>query len=85
MLYRAVFSKEIQGVFRRLRKDKALYRRLQTAVDKILLNPEFGKPLRYDLKNYRRVHVGSYVLVYEVRDGVVFFVDYQHHDVVYSR
>ena len=85
MPYSAVFSKEIQHIFKKLRKkDRANYSRLQQTVYKILENPEAGKPLRYDLKNFRRIHVGSFVLLYEVRDEAIFFADYQHHDTVYK-
>lgn len=64
--HRAIFSKNIQRVLKILRgKDVSLHRWLHREIEKVLRNPEIGKPLRYDLKNHRRVHVGSFVLVYE--------------------
>lgn len=44
------------------------------------------KNLRYGLKGFKRVHVNtSFVIVFCVEDDVVYFVDYEHHDVVYNK
>jgi mRNA-degrading endonuclease RelE of RelBE toxin-antitoxin system len=39
------------------------------------------------MENKRRVHVGPFVLVYEVDEArkVVTLLDFEHHDVVYRR
>lgn len=85
MRYRAVFSKEVKYTLRKLKKkDQATFRRVERAIEKILEHPELGKPLRYDLKHYRREPVGSFVLIYEVRGDTVYFTDYRHHNVVYK-
>lgn len=43
------------------------------------------KNLRYDLKQYKRVHVNdSFVILFFDEKNVVHFVDYAHHDVVYK-
>ena len=67
-------------------KDKRHY---QSVVKKILQlagNPEMGKPLRNVLKGRRRVHVGHFVLLYEVdeKDKRVIFLDFEHHDRAYK-
>lgn len=44
------------------------------------------KNLTHDLKKYRRVHVNpSYVILFFGDDGTVYFIDYEHHDVIYRR
>lgn len=44
------------------------------------------KNLTQDLKKYKRVHVNtSYVILFFGDDGTVYFVDYEHHDVIYRR
>ncbi|MBI2668665.1 addiction module toxin RelE [Candidatus Woesearchaeota archaeon] len=51
-------------------------------------NPDHYKPLRYNLKNKKRVHITkSFVLVfeYESNTDIVFFLDYDHHDNIYSK
>ena len=84
--YLAVFSDEIRHILRNFkRKNRALHSRLSKEIYKILNNPEIGKPLRYSLKSCRRIHVGSYVLVYEIMRESVFFLDFNHHDKIYKK
>ncbi len=47
--------------------------------------PNIGKPLRYALKHYRRLHMGSFVLVYEFFKGELQFIDFDHHDKIYKK
>lgn len=44
------------------------------------------KNLKFNLKNYRRVHVNnSYVIIfYDDISKKVYFVDYDHHDKIYK-
>ena len=43
------------------------------------------KNLKYDLKQYKRVHVNdSFVILFFDEKQVVHFVDYVHHDVAYK-
>ena len=41
---------------------------IKTAIEERLIHDpiEFGKPLRYSLKGYRRLRVGSYRIVYKI-------------------
>lgn len=44
------------------------------------------KNLKYDLKKYKRVHVNdSYVILFFGDDGIVYFIDYEHHDKIYKK
>ncbi|MDW7732250.1 MAG: type II toxin-antitoxin system RelE/ParE family toxin [Methanolobus sp.] len=49
-------------------------------------NPECGKPLRNVPKGYRRVHIGSFVLIYEVddTDNTITLLSFIHHDKAYK-
>jgi len=86
-----VYSFEIKeelekSLLKLAQKDKRHY---QSVVKKILQlagNPEMGKPLRNVLKGRRRVHVGHFVLLYEVdeKDKRVIFLDFEHHDRAYK-
>jgi mRNA interferase RelE/StbE len=54
---------------------------------KLTVDPEnFGKPLRYSLKGYRRLRVGDYRVVYKVdKDKViVIVVDIDHRKDIYE-
>jgi len=44
-----------------------------------------GKPLRNTLRNYRRVHVDPFVLLYEIRMLEVRLMDFDHHDKIYKK
>ena len=62
--------------------DKALSRKIAS----ILRDPEHFKPLRHSHKGKRRVHIlNSFVLTYTVRDGIVYILDFDHHDRIYDR
>jgi len=44
------------------------------------------KNLKYHLKHFKRVHVNnSYIILFFGEDNIVYFIDYEHHDVVYKK
>ncbi len=68
------------------KKDKLMYEAVMKKIEEIVRNPYHYKPLRYDLKNIRRVHIKkSFVLVFTVEGDVVKFLDLDHHDVIYKK
>jgi len=67
------------------KKDRSFFARFVGETEKIIQNPLLGKPLRYSYKNNRRVHVGSFVLVYEFYDNRLRFIDFDHHDKIYKK
>ena len=82
-------SKEFDRILAKLqKKDKQTYENLLRKMNEILNNPdiEHYKNLRYDLKEFRRVHVGHFVLVFKFdkMDNLVFFSDFSHHDAIYN-
>ena len=83
-------SKNFDRILDKLqKKDKQLYENLLNKMNEILTSAdiEHYKNLRYDLKEYKRVHVGSFVLVfkYEKSSDLIFFTDFDHHDVIYKK
>ncbi|HTD81478.1 MAG TPA: type II toxin-antitoxin system RelE/ParE family toxin, partial [Thermoplasmata archaeon] len=60
---------------------------VEKKVREILEDPYRFKPLRAPMQNKRRVHVGPFVLVYEVDEvrRIVTILDFEHHDAVYRR
>lgn len=58
--------------------------RLRNRIEEIMEDPRHYKPLRNVLKNKRRTHIGSYVLIFEVHeeDRVTSFYRSRHHDEV---
>lgn len=71
------------------RKDPALFRTLVKKINQIAsLNSdgiEHFKNLRYDLSELKRVRIGSFVLVFRFKEGVIFFEDFDHHDRIYAK
>lgn len=81
-----VFSTEFRKILEKMaKKDKPGLEKIEDHVYKIIANPIVGKPLRNVMKNYRRVHIGSFVLVYKIENEKIAFVDYDHHDRVYKK
>lgn len=86
MAYFLDLAIEARRVLKKLKKrDRVLWGRVQDAINKILVYPELGKPLRHFLRNTRRVRVGSFVLVYEIENDLVRILYFEHHDRVYKK
>jgi YafQ family addiction module toxin component len=86
-VYSLEVVEKVDRIFKKLRKkDSAQFEALSRKVNEILDNPQQFKPLRSPMQHMRRVHVGSYVLVYDVDDAreVVTIRRYEHHDTVYK-
>jgi YafQ family addiction module toxin component len=64
-------------------RNPVLHHRIEQKVPEILKNPYHYKPLRGRMKGFRRVHFGSYVLVYRVEEEVLYLVALDHHDFAY--
>ncbi len=80
------FSGEFDEILKKLfKKNKALFVRLDKKIFEVIKDPYRGKPLRNIFKNKRRVHVDSFVLVYEINDTEIRFLDFDHHDKVYKK
>ena len=86
MNYKLILAEHLIKVFDKLsKKDKKQLKQVHKKIQEILKNPYHFKPLRGDMKGSRRIHVGSFVLTYEVLDDkkVVRILDYDHHDKIY--
>ena len=86
-MYQILYTSKFEKIIWRLRKKKPdLFVELTSRFNRLARNPELGKPLRYGLRNLRRLHVaGSFVLVYEIRVTEVVLVDFDHHDRIYEK
>ncbi len=64
------------------------YEKIMKKIDQIIQFPQHYKPLRYDLKGIRRVHIdSSFVLVFRIIEETktVRFLDFDHHDKIYDK
>ena len=70
------------------KKDKSIYEQLIKKMDEIVnnLDIEHYKNLRYHMKDSKRVHVGSFVLIfqYDKKNDMINFDYFDHHDKIYK-
>ena len=70
------------------KKDPVMFKAARDKIEEIIKNPSHYKPLRYDMKGLRRVHLEkSFVLVFEIDEEaeMVRFLDLGHHDEIYRK
>lgn len=84
-MYTLIFSDEFKEQLRKLsKKDSLLKERVMKKVLEISENPEHHKPLKYCLKGKRRAHVGSFVILFEIKEENVEIITIVHHDFAYN-
>ncbi|MBU2496516.1 MAG: hypothetical protein KJ767_00455, partial [Nanoarchaeota archaeon] len=49
--------------------------------------PEHYKNLRHDLRDFKRVQIGHFVLVFRFdrKKELIYFADFDHHDNIYQK
>ena len=71
------------------KKDKTLYESVIRQINEVVTSSdiEHYKNLKYDFKNTKRVHISSFVLIfnYDKTNDFVSFIDFDHHDNIYKR
>lgn len=69
------------------KKEKKQLEVINKKVLQIRENPHRFKPLSNIMKKFRRVHFGSFVLIYSIdeKNRVVILEDYDHHDNIYRK
>jgi len=78
---------EVDRVFKKLfKKDKVSFEYISKKIIEIRENPHHFKPLRAPLQNYRRVHIGNFVLFYSINENTktITIERYKHHDEAYK-
>ena len=86
-MYSLEVVEKVDKIFKKLRKkDLAQFEALSRKVNEVLENPQQYKPLKSPMSHMHRVHVGSFVLVYEINEArkAVTIRRYEHHDSVYK-
>jgi len=83
-------SKSFDRILTKLeKKDKQLYENIFNKMKEVILSLdiEHYKNLKYDLKEFKRVQIGHFVLVfkYDKQNDMIYFDDFDHHDVIYKK
>jgi len=87
-MYLIINSPKIDSIFKKLaKKNPNKLETITKKLEEIVENPHRFKPLSNVMKGLRRVHFGSYVLVYSIdeKNKVVKLEDYDHHDNIYRK
>ena len=65
-------------------EDPEQYAHVVKKIKQIQKKPQHYKPLRGDFHGARRVHIGDFVLIYQLEKGNIIIQDYNHHNKVYK-
>lgn len=85
-MYSLEIEEEVSKTFKRLlKKDRKQLEAVNKKIEQILTDPLQFKPLRHPLEGFKRVHTGSFILIYEVHENskMVRILKYKHHDEAY--
>jgi mRNA-degrading endonuclease RelE of RelBE toxin-antitoxin system len=90
MSLRIIFSDDLSKTLAILkRKDKPLFQMVEKKISQIAsldsVSIQHFKNLRSPLSDYKRVHLGSYVLLFRVQANDIIFDAFEHHDKIYQR
>jgi len=85
-MYNLEIKENVDKIFKRLiKKDKISFNYLSKKILEIRENPHHFKPLKKPLQNFRRAHIGHFVLIYSIKEITksVIIEKYKHHDEIY--
>ena len=89
-MHKFFVEKKLEKIMTKLeRKNSILYNQLKKKMNEVINAPdvEHYKNLMYDLKELKRTHVGSFVLVfkYDKQKDFIYFIDFDYHDKIYKK
>lgn len=89
-MFKFELKESLERKFRKIaKKDKPLIIAIYKKIDEIIANTPDTinryKNLRHDLKGFKRVHVGPFVLCFKVdsKRNLIIFEDFEHHNNAY--
>lgn len=87
-MYRYKVKPELKRILKKLfKKDKEAYERVMDKIEEVITSSdiEHYKNLRYNLKEFKRVQIGSFVLIFKFdkSNKIIDFENYDHHDKIY--
>jgi len=90
MSFLIIISDELKKTLVNLkRKDKTMFQMVEKKILQIASSDPFSiqhfKNLRSPLNDFKRVHIGSYVLLFRVQADKIIFEAFEHHDKIYQK
>lgn len=83
MVKGVVWTADFETTFKKI-KDKATKKKIIKQIEKVVSNPEVGKPLSYSYRGERRIRLGSYRLIYAVEGETLYILSFKHRKEVYD-
>lgn len=77
VIYTDKFEKEVKKL------DSSIKDKVIKQIEKIIQDPNVGKPLRYDLKGERTIYVKPYRIIYHFSQTTITFLRVEHRKSVY--
>lgn len=73
-------SDRFRRIFRKLKSD--MRERVEKQIRKLVINPEIGKPMRFNRKGTREIYVGHFRLsyAYSIEESKIILLDFYHKD-----
>ncbi len=89
-MYTIKISEKLHEILTKMsKKDKALYDQLLKKIEEIANSQDVDhyKNLSHDMKDSKRVHIGSFVLIFQFdkRKDELLFDNFDHHDNAYRK
>ncbi len=79
-----VFSEEFKKDFKKI-KNKSIRLKLIKHIKKLEKLPKSGKPLRYNLKNYRSIRIPPFRIIYRLEKNRIVVNCFDHRKTVYNK
>jgi YafQ family addiction module toxin component len=88
-MFNAEYSKDfLKSIDKLSKKDKTLAIEIHKKIVQIISSDETSiehyKNLKEPLNKYKRTHVGSFVIIFQVQKNTIYFEKFQHHDTIYD-
>ena len=69
------------------KKDKSQHEQILKKINEITNSSNINhyKNLRTPLQAYKRIHIGNFVLLLKIKEDIILFRYYDHHDKIYVK
>jgi YafQ family addiction module toxin component len=89
-MYNYEIKPSLQKILNKLsKKDSKLCDQVFNKIEEVINSEsiEHYKNLRYDLSDFKRVHIGHFVLIFKLDKNLnlISFEDFEHHDSAYKK
>ena len=77
-----IWTQKFEQQFKKI-KNRVTQDKIEKQIEKILKNPNIGKPLKHDLKGERTIYIKPFRLIYTVQKDKLILLKFEHRNGVY--